>query len=846
MTNIRHNLTAILVLIVLQLSVVKPGLSGEPGLAPYWVYFNDKGHASQAEINSDLRTWEKNLLPEARMRRSRAMKSRLVDFADLQVNSRYISEIETICGTGIRHSSRWLNSVSIMMSPGQVHQVRILEYVKSVEPVKSYHRLPRQEPDLEEAPIDNLPRRDYDLDYGSSLRQNLFMNVPAMHDLGFRGRGLLIGLLDAGFNNLDHDCFQRLEVVAAYDFVNDDDNVGDEDDLGRGDHGTKTLSIIAGYDPGQMIGIAHEAAFVLGKTENTDWEREIEEDHWVAGIEWMDSLGVEIVSSSLTYSNWYDYEDMDGNTAVTTRAADRAVAVGMVVVISMGNQGMNRHPNNKMGAPADGDSALAIGATNRDSSRAGFSSIGPTWDGRIKPDFTTYGSSVRFASAIHDDVYGGGAGTSFSAPAIAGLIALLIQANPYLSPMEIRDILRETSHMSEEPDTLMGWGIPDVIEAYQLATLEEIELLIPLHAGWNTVSHNLDIIPNSMQEIFSEIVQRNNLFLVKDGEGNFYSPNENFCSIAGWYGYDGYQVCVIEDDELLFEGRLTAYNTPVFLNENWQIISYLPNFNLAPKKAMESLVENQTLVLVKDEWGRFYTPEYDYCNIPEMRPGRGYHVKLSEDDILYYPRIRIDDHQPVQMQIPTHFPLPEPGSANMSLLVIAGDGVVDGDEIGCFDSYGRLLGSGIFHESRSGLALWCDNPLSDPVFRIWNNREQKFQEPIPYWISGSGKIIPGELGVAKLSLNQSEIAIDGSHHFSVSPNPFNDRFTASFHAESGNRLELNVFDMTGRRVYQNKATAEKTGNAEWSISTGSWAGGSYVIQCEIDGKRSEIIAMHLK
>ncbi len=617
-----------------------PTFGGDVSKIPYWVYFRGKGFTTARELEAALERAEASLTPKARIRRRRVMKTgRLVDEADLPVNAIFIRTVDRIASAHPRHHSRWLNAVSIDLTEDEVPRVARLPFVARIEPVRRFFRR-HEVPQRELVPDEPPPHRDYELDYGTSLLQNLFLNTPELHDLGIRGRGILIGLLDTGFNNLDHNCFQRLDVVAAYDFVNDDDNVGDEDDMGRGSHGTETLSIIAGYDPGAMIGIAHEASFVLAKTENTEWERPVEEDHWVAGIEWMDSLGVEVVSSSLTYFDWYDYEDMDGNTCVTTIAADRAVAVGMVVVVSMGNTGHNQYPANKMGAPADGDSVFAIGAVNRDSTRAIFSSQGPTWDRRIKPDFTTLGVNVKFASARADDVYGAGMGTSFSAPAVAGLCALLIQSDPHLSPLDIRALLRECADRAEHPDTLYGWGIPDGLAAYQASRPEETELVIPLHRGWNTVSHNLDLPQLDVREIFEPLVNRGSLIMVKDGAGRFYHPGHQFCDIPAWEGLEGYQVGVSEDDELTFRGPLRRYNYPMQLAEGWQIIAYLPDFAMTPIQAFRPLVDEENLIIVKDEWGRFYIPEFNFNNIPRLEPGRAYHIKLREDGAFAYPRRR--------------------------------------------------------------------------------------------------------------------------------------------------------------------------------------------------------------
>ncbi|MDP8227950.1 MAG: S8 family serine peptidase, partial [Candidatus Electryoneaceae bacterium] len=610
-------------------------------ISPYWIYFPDKGNISRTQVASALTEYDAQLTVRSRARRLKLGRGYLVDEADLSIHRPYMDRIIRLVGRSPRHTSRWLNAVSFDLSADQIETIRNLPFVERVEPVRRY--VHRPEPILFDDPPElDPPQRDYDNDYGGSLRQNEFLNVPELHDRGYFGRDVLIGVVDAGFNNLEHVCFEPIDIVAAWDFVNNDDDVDDGDDMGEGRHGTHTLSIIAAWDPGQMIGIAPQASFVLAKTENTEWERPIEEDHWVAAIEWMDSLGVEIVSSSLGYIDWYDYEELDGNTAVTTIAADRAVSVGMVIVNAMGNTGRNNYPLSKMNTPSDGDSVFSIGATNRDSSLAPFSSHGPTYDGRIKPDFVTYGSSVRLASHRNNDRYAGGAGTSFSTPAIAGLCALLIEADPFLTPIALRDLLREVSHNRDDPDTLMGWGIPDALAALEAMEQEEITLIIPLRRGWTTVSHNLSSdLFFDVEEIFAPIVERGNLLLFKDEFGNFYHPQGDFNRIPLWNPVEGYQARLLEADTLILEGQLSVYTDPIFLSEGWHIVSYRPNFTLPIRDAFRSLVDADALDLAKDHHGHFYWPEQDFCNMLDLRPGFGYHLKLNRNAELIYPRRRV-------------------------------------------------------------------------------------------------------------------------------------------------------------------------------------------------------------
>ena len=248
---------------------------------------------------------------------------------------------------------------------------------------------------------------------------------------------------------------------------------------GFGAHGILTLSQIAGYKPGQLIGPAFEATYILARTENDSSETPIEEDNWVAAIEWAESLGVDVTSTSLGYLNYepphssWSWEDMDGNTTVITRAADLAVSKGVIVVNSAGNNGFNA-TRNTLNAPADGDSVIAVGAVNSDGSRSDFSSVGPTVDGRLKPDVMAQGRSVRAASPSDTTAYGFTQGTSHSCPLVAGVVALILHANPDAMPMQVVNALRMTATQAHSPDNLNGWGIVDA-----LASINYLEPGIP-------------------------------------------------------------------------------------------------------------------------------------------------------------------------------------------------------------------------------------------------------------------------------------------------------------------------------------------------------------------------------
>lgn len=414
-----------------------------------WVFFSDKGPATVTAKLSQ-RQWISERA-SARIERRGAPYNPQDDWP---VYERYKRRLEA-AGMTIRSESRWLNAVAGTVAPKNLQAVANLACVSRLQAVALYERiLPVEHKGPPPQPARSSALGAAEFDYGPSAGQIVAIQADRLHAIGLDGSGVYAGFLDTGFD-LSRAVFDSLRVIGTHDFINGDDDVGDGD-RDQMKHGTATLSVCGGYAPGELIGVAPRASYAVAKTEVNSSETAIEEDYWVAGLEWIDSLGCDLASSSLGYTDWYTYADMNGHTAVTTIEAEKAAARGLMVVNSAGNEGNKAW--HYIIAPSDGDSVLAVGATTIDGFRVLFSSAGPTADGRIKPDVMAPGANVWSASAGSDS-YSGQDGTSFSAPLVTGVCALLLQQNPSLTPYELIELLHKTATRNDRPDTLMGWGI---------------------------------------------------------------------------------------------------------------------------------------------------------------------------------------------------------------------------------------------------------------------------------------------------------------------------------------------------------------------------------------------------
>ena len=411
-----------------------------------WIYFTDKDGSEPVTVS-----------PKAIERRNKNDVSTNHLWYDLQVSPIYKNEITSL-GLTIKNESRWLNAISVICSKPDLDRISDLPFVDKIEPVLMQKKSLIQNSDIVE-----LSRT---LDYGGSQVQMEQINCIAAHDLGYFGQGIRILYLDTGFE-LNHEVFDSLNVVAQHDFINNDENTANENDQeiedGQDHHGTLCLSVLAGYEPGYLIGPAFKSEYLLAKTEIVADEIEQEEDNYVAGLEWGEQNGADIACSSLGYLDWYTYEHLDGNTAVTTIGVDIAASLGVLTVTSAGNEGNDDWYY--IITPADADSVLSVGAVNSSGDIAYFSSHGPTYDGRIKPEVCAMGLYTYCISPNTTSEYSSASGTSLSAPLAAGAAAVVLSANLNLSAMELREALMMTASMADSPNNDYGWGIVNTLAA---------------------------------------------------------------------------------------------------------------------------------------------------------------------------------------------------------------------------------------------------------------------------------------------------------------------------------------------------------------------------------------------
>ncbi len=447
----------------------------------YWIQFTDKKYNDYA-INNP----EKFLSAEAIARREKydipIMQS------DLPVTSAYVDSLISK-GCAIQNISKWFNGViAAIDDSAKIESLLDMSFIAKVTHIYS----PRDTSNkISIVPSINDSDADMThLDYGESLRQLKIHNGDLLHQGGYLGEGMIIAVLDAGFAKANQfagfdSIFFNKQVLAVRDFVDGDTIVYDSHY-----HGTSVLSVMAANQPGKLIGAAPKASYLLLRSEDAASEYLIEEYNWACAAEYADSMGADIINSSLGYVDFNDdqydhaYDDMDGNTTISARAADLAASKGILVVASAGNKGNKEWQY--IVTPADADSILTVGAVDTALKRVAFSSVGPTADGNVKPDLMALGKDIIVYNNSGELKHG--TGTSYASPLIAGLAACLWEANPNASNIEIMNAIKQSAGNYNNPDSLMGYGIPDFMHAWYIIRNEQ--------EGKQGKQSNIQISPN--------------------------------------------------------------------------------------------------------------------------------------------------------------------------------------------------------------------------------------------------------------------------------------------------------------------------------------------------------------
>lgn len=432
----------------------------------YFVAFTDKN-------NSNYSTGNPQQFLSQRAINRRANQSIAITNQDIPVDTAYVKRVAKT-GAIIICRTRWFNGVVVRLTnQAQIDSINLLPFVVSSKPLARVRAPKKLIPVAENmASNEKISATQSDVfNYGASKNQIYMLNGECLHNQGYNGTGMQIGIIDDGFLNAKtafvfDTLWNNNQVIATHDFLRNDSLVYNE-----GGHGTEVLSCIAANAPGQMIGTAPYAKFYLLRSEIDSTEKILEEYQWVAAIEYADSAGADVINSSLGYTTFDDptqnhtWADLNGRTSVASISATMAARRGMIVCVAAGNEGGSAWQ--KISVPADADSILAVGAVDASGAYASFSSTGNTADGRIKPDVVAEGQGTIVYNSGSGSV-GASNGTSFASPTIAGMVACLWQGNPSKTNMQVIAAIKQSASQYSSPDSLLGYGIPDFCVADQI------------------------------------------------------------------------------------------------------------------------------------------------------------------------------------------------------------------------------------------------------------------------------------------------------------------------------------------------------------------------------------------
>lgn len=425
-----------------------------------WVYFKTKTNEQYFLDNST------QMLSQRALDR-RTNQNIALDFKDIPISQDFITIIKKVSGIQVLAQSKWMNAIHVRGSQTSINSLKNYAFVDRIDFANKALNLTNKIDYVYKGAF--VEKKKQKKKENSTLATTGFasqiemLNGQYLHQQNYKGSGKIIAVLDGGFLGVNQSvAFQRIrdnnQILGGYNFVS-----RNNDFYALDTHGTNVLSTMAAYTENSLIGTAIDASYYLFITEDVRSENPVEESLWVEAAEKADSLGVDIINSSLGYSDFddpaynYSYSARDGKTAFISRGADIAFSRGMLVVASAGNEGGTSNPY--VIAPADANSVITVGAINVSKLKAGFSSIGPTADGRIKPEVMALGQNVIVSDEQGNPVYSNG--TSFSGPIISGMLACLWQALPNKTNQEIRDLVLKSSSLFTAPNTNYGYGIPD-------------------------------------------------------------------------------------------------------------------------------------------------------------------------------------------------------------------------------------------------------------------------------------------------------------------------------------------------------------------------------------------------
>lgn len=472
----------------------------------YWVVFKDKNHSPYSLSKPTAYLSEKAIA-----RRNR--QNIAITENDLPVNPQYINELKTL-GAIIINQSKWFNAATVSLNDTLLFdRISGLSFVKKIELLSTpsskiikpkYKDEQNSAKNISEVNDSKSPQSNV-FSYGPSLAQAHQIGMDCMHNRGFQGQGMTIAYMDDGFFRADSlPAFDSLrannQILGTYDFVTNNSYVYHDEDMNLS-HGMNTLSCSGGNLPGRIVGTAPKAKFWLFVTEDYYSESWQEETNWAVAAEFADSVGVDVINTSLGYARNmtnsaqnYTYADMNGHTTIISQSATLASRKGIAVVVSAGNSG--GAPWYKITAPADADSILTVGAVDSIGFIAGFSSRGPTADGRIKPNVCARGVDAVVASPF-GDVWTE-SGTSFSSPITAGAVACLWQAHPTATNMQVLDAVMRSASQYAFPDTIKGFGIPNFCIADSI-----LNAMVGVSVIDNSTDFQLSVFPNPFDNSFT-------------------------------------------------------------------------------------------------------------------------------------------------------------------------------------------------------------------------------------------------------------------------------------------------------------------------------------------------------